>query len=66
MEPSSLTISFFAAFGVTEGVCCALIKNQKLKANPKNSQGDILENTSENFVSQDELESDEFFEGGMP
>lgn len=63
MEPSSLTISFFAAFGVTEGICCALIKNQKLKENPKNSREENLENTSENFVGQDEMESELYFEG---
>lgn len=53
MEPSSLTISFFAAFGVTEGICCAMIKNQKAKS--KKSQGENLENTSE-IPEQEDLD----------
>ena len=52
MEPSSLTISFFAAFGVTEGICCALIKNQKQKS--KKSQGENLAESPEMEEQSDE------------
>ena len=52
MEPSSLTISFFAAFGVTEGICCAMIKNQKAKS--KNSQVENLAESPEMEEQSDE------------
>ena len=44
MEASTLTVSFFGAFGVTEGICCALIKNSKRKNSPEGKSTESSEN----------------------
>ena len=54
LEASTLTVSFFGAFGITEGICCALIKNRKAK----NSQGEKSTNSSENLETEEENDDD--------